>query len=465
MELLPSKTQELKNPTYVVLSKQGIVLLILSMISVLSGVWLDEIHFLFVGLPIPIAFIWYSRFLLEYHNFEVSISLSIPSTQIKAKQFLPVHLTLNSSKRIQGMLQIEVTDGLFPVVSTNSAVIDTEIKSGYTFLFLASKRGREKIQRLSIQFSGLIGLFHLVNRIGLNQEILVLPEAQRITLPWSHRQKILDRLIAEVSTPVKGRGSDFLSLKDFTFGDEVRHIHWKASAKFDRLISKEFEEPKMLRFLLVVDSSLFMTGPKLEFALSAAIELATIFQKSHHTLSILIHGEKNSRLFKLGNSITAVKKLAIDLHEIKAEGTGFDYSTLQRYMVNHHLIGNVVIVLSDLEHEPNVILQGMTILKPYYQALFFLACNSTGFGTLALRRVQEETVVSQDQLFYRREIIEPQLERIYDQRAREYRKLIEGPNARFRIIESYNTNILLELQALISLFPKATKITIKPGGF
>jgi uncharacterized protein (DUF58 family) len=405
----------------------------------------------------------FTRTVLKHKSLDIDLNLSFPATQVKAKQFLPILLSISSVEEITGLVQIEVSDGLFPVITTETSVINTKRKTDYTFLFYAPKRGKEKIKRISLKFGGLIGFFYLEKRVGLDQEIAVLPEPQRITLPWSQKQKILDQMIAEISTPVKGRGSDFLALRDFLYGDEVKHIHWKASAKFGKLITKEFEEPKILRFLVIVDTSLYMVGPKLEFALSAAIELASLIQKSNHSLSIITHGEKHTKLLKLGNSISAYRKLALDLHNVQAEGTGFDYLALQKYLVDNQLVGSVLIIISDLEQDPNIIKSGMMALKPYYQALFLFACSSPGFGTLALKKVQEETIFNLDQLFYRREVIEPELSRMYVKRAKEYRQAIQGQTSRFRVIENYNTNIALELRSLLTSYPKQSRVITNVG--
>ena len=62
---------------------------------------------------------------------------------------------------------------------------------------------------------------------------------------------IFDQFVSEISVSRRGRGDNFLSLRDFEFGDELRHIHWKATAKWGKLITKEFEEPIQLRFVII----------------------------------------------------------------------------------------------------------------------------------------------------------------------------------------------------------------------
>src|SRR5439155_4713729 len=52
-----------------------------------------------------------------------------------------------------------------------------------------------------------------------------------------------------------GTGSELLDLRDYLPGDPPKTIAWKASARRDRLITKEFESEVPLRCTLFLDTS------------------------------------------------------------------------------------------------------------------------------------------------------------------------------------------------------------------
>lgn len=456
-ELNSEISKKVNDPSHIVISRTGAVILILSFIIALLGLFYTTPIFLIPGLTITFSFLYFvgSVLINEVRDFEVEIKF--PSTQIKAKQFLIVGIEIITEVNFTGMVEIDVSDGLFSVVNSQQKIIDSQLKKSTSFLFYAPRRGKERVRAIRLTYGGIRGMFYVEKRIEINQEIILLPQAQRVNLPWTQKQQILDRLVTELTTTRKGRGSDFLSLRDFYYGDEVRHIHWKASAKFGKLITKEFEEPVSLRFLIVIDKSLFMAGPKLEFALSAAIELSEVIQRSNHTANVLVHGDMTTRLVKLDYSITALRRLSLDLHRVQSEGTIFNYLTLQRYILQHKLQGAVVIIITDMEQEPSFISSGMALLKPFSQAIFFNACSTTGFGTLALSKTRDFNMYNLDQVFYRREVIEPRVKNIYEERAEQYEQVATGERSIFHLIESYNTNILLELSKSLRLFSKARR--------
>ncbi|OLS17046.1 MAG: hypothetical protein HeimC2_44990 [Candidatus Heimdallarchaeota archaeon LC_2] len=435
----------------VVITQPGILLLIISMIISIFGILTESPIFIIPGLLLPITFLIFVIRILTTELQDIDVSVSFPSTQIKAKQFLAIHVKISNETELTGLIKLNVSDGLFPVVSTQISLMTTGVSKGSSFLFYAPRRGKESVKSIKYFYYGILSLFYLEKQVDLNQDITVLPQAQRITLPWNQKQQILDRLTTEITVMRKGRGNEFLSLRDFIHGDDVRFIHWKASAKYNKIIVKEFEEPVSLRFLVVLDASLFMAGPKLEFALSSAIELAEVLQRSDHSANILVHGDNFDKLLNIGNSITAIQKLALDLHSIRPEGTEFNYFTLQQFIKTNKLMGSVIILITDVEQDIPVISQGIGLLKPYYQALFFHACSTTGFGTLALSHVRDFNFYNLDQLYYRREIIEPKLKRIYNDRIDDYKQIVNARGSQFQLIESYNTNILLELNKAITL--------------
>ncbi len=80
-------------------------------------------------------------------------------------------------------------------------------------------------------------------------------------------------------SPYLGQSVDFVQHREYTHGDDLRHVDWKVWARQDRLVVKQFEEETNLRCLMLVDLSASMSygrGPlnKVEYARTAAASLA-----------------------------------------------------------------------------------------------------------------------------------------------------------------------------------------------
>src|ERR1051326_3434787 len=59
-------------------------------------------------------------------------------------------------------------------------------------------------------------------------------------------------------SPHRGSSVEFAQHRDYTPGDEIRHIDWKVYARTDRYHIKQFEEETNLKATLVLDASASM---------------------------------------------------------------------------------------------------------------------------------------------------------------------------------------------------------------
>ncbi|MDH5646322.1 MAG: DUF58 domain-containing protein, partial [Candidatus Heimdallarchaeota archaeon] len=399
-------------PIFFVITSNGALILILSIVGAVFGFFSNNILLIFPSLIYPIIFMYYMYQQEINKEEELSVLVEIPSRQVKAKSFVSVLVKIHSNHDLTAIVELETTEGLFPVEVTNKSIIHVSKNelTTVTFLQLAPRRGKELIKRVIIKYDGIFGLFYKLKRQAINIEIFVLPEPQRVEIPWKLKQRIMDRFISEISIPAKGRGSDFLALRDFIYGDDIRHISWKASAKYGKIIVKEYEEPHQLRFLIVVDASLFMAGPKLEFALSSVIELCTAIYRSEHSVYIMVHGQETLRKVNLNSFPTAIKTMSMNLYDVKPQGTDFNVSTLHDSILHNKLTNTVVILISSLEQDPKLMKYGLTKLMPNIQRLFFIACNTPGFGVMATAAVRDEEIFDVNQMNYRKYIIEPKVQ-------------------------------------------------------
>lgn len=87
-------------------------------------------------------------------------------------------------------------------------------------------------------------------------------------------------------SPYFGRSLEFRQHRQYTRGDDLRHVDWKVWARQDRLYVKQFEEDTNLRATLLVDQSASMSygnGPlsKHELAATAAASLAYLLLRQN----------------------------------------------------------------------------------------------------------------------------------------------------------------------------------------
>ena len=120
------------------------------------------------------------------------------------------------------------------------------------------------------------------------------PEAiKRISRLDLRAQHIVEGFLSGIHrSPYFGQSVEFLQHREYTPGDDLRHVDWQVWARQDRLYVKQFEEDTNMRVNLLVDVSRSMeygNGPfnKYEYAATIATSLAFLILKSQDAVGCL----------------------------------------------------------------------------------------------------------------------------------------------------------------------------------
>jgi uncharacterized protein (DUF58 family) len=97
-------------------------------------------------------------------------------------------------------------------------------------------------------------------------------------------------------SPYFGQSVEFLQHREYTVGDDLRHVDWKVWGRQDRLYVKQFEEDTNLRCTMLVDVSASMSygnGPlnKYEYACTLASSLAYLVLHQHDAVGCVAFDE------------------------------------------------------------------------------------------------------------------------------------------------------------------------------
>lgn len=104
-------------------------------------------------------------------------------------------------------------------------------------------------------------------------------------------------LIGRHRSPFKGASVEFVEHRQYTTGDEIRHIDWRAYAKTGEYYIRQFEEETNLRAYLLVDASGSMgysgsTLSKLDYAKVLAVTLAYLLQQQRDACGVITFANK-----------------------------------------------------------------------------------------------------------------------------------------------------------------------------
>ncbi|MFC4950843.1 DUF58 domain-containing protein [Pseudonocardia sp. GCM10023141] len=139
----------------------------------------------------------------------------------------------------------------------------------YRYDLPTGKRGRIAVGPLSVERSDLLGLARARGDIGQVAELWVYPRRHPVRLSPAGRSRHHHE---GESLPIPVRGSmDLRSLRDYVVGDELRHLHWKATARTGQLMVREYVDPAQPWCVVLLDTRSRMLTPA---AFEEAVEIA-----------------------------------------------------------------------------------------------------------------------------------------------------------------------------------------------
>jgi len=260
----------------------------------------------------------------------------------------------NSSHR---HLSLEVVDE-FPAEFSGSGrnmalELDQRTSSSFAYFVRPLRRGCYYFNRTVIRFRGLLELVVFQQEYGETSQVEVYPDIaaiSRFDLRMKRGQLAEAGLVTERR---RGCGSDFESLREYVKGDEFRRIDWKASARKNKLITREFQSEVNQSVLVVIDCSRSMGAvvdnlTLLDHAVNSALILGYQVMKKGDRIGLLAFSDRIHFFLPPGRGKSHFYSYIRHLYAIAANRVEPDYETVLRAISATRLRRSLLMVVTDL---------------------------------------------------------------------------------------------------------------------
>jgi uncharacterized protein (DUF58 family) len=134
-----------------------------------------------------------------------------------------------------------------------------------------ARRGIYSDNKLYIEAIDPLGIFQMRHNALPSQSVTVYPAPVPLTIPAANAG--YSRRVGDNLSKLAPEGREtFAGLRDYHQGDDLKRIHWKATARMGKLFVKEFERDAVPAAIILLDArSTCSTGFKVEGALDDAI--------------------------------------------------------------------------------------------------------------------------------------------------------------------------------------------------
>lgn len=206
-----------------------------------------------------------------------------------------------------------------------------------TYMIRPLKRGAAKLKAVHLRFPTLLKLWTRHQVRQLESDVRIYPDIRAV---YRYELMASRNRLAEIGVRVMrmpGQGREFERLREYRYGDEIRHIDWKATARQRELISREFNVERNQNIVLMVDCGRFMRNEHdgisyLDRALNSAIMLSYIALGQGDNVSLMAFSNRIERFVRPVRGKPGIQTILRSTYDIQASTKSADYNLALEYL-------------------------------------------------------------------------------------------------------------------------------------
>lgn len=253
----------------------------------------------------------------------------------------------------------------------------------HTYSLKSFRRGSFEFGAVYYRITGPLGLIQRQGKIDLPQHVMVLPD---LTGEGSHDLQLALAGAMQPGrrkAPRRGEGREFESLREHQRDDDFRHIDWKASAKRNKLISRQYETERDQRLMILLDTGRLMSPRigdyrKLDYAINASVHLAQVALHKGDLVGYAIFNEELRAFAEPKKGQAQLSHFVRNLTALQPSRLESDYAAVFHHVLKHCSRRTLIVCFTDLGDvgAAQAVLQAALPLRPRHLPVIVTVSNS-----------------------------------------------------------------------------------------
>jgi uncharacterized protein (DUF58 family) len=218
-------------------------------------------------------------------------------------------------------------------------------------------RGADVLGSLYLWYENGLGLLRRRRRVEAAAAIRVYPDLSAVERYGAlHvRNRVIEAGLRRMK--LRGTGTEFESLREWTDGDAFRTIDWKATARRGKLMVAHHEIERSQSVLLLLDCGRLMTAPvgsapaglrKLDYAVTAALSLATIAGLASDRVGLVAFAREILAARAPRSTRSSIAEVSAALYGLEPRFEEANYPRAFRYLRHHLHKRSLIVFLTDV---------------------------------------------------------------------------------------------------------------------
>ncbi len=298
-----------------------------------------------------------AQFIVErHHDNKLSLGASNPITiRIESRAQRPVRITA----RDEAPLLFVGSDA---DNTTHTQSVYPRTPTEMTYYVRPVRRGDFRFGDITVRYNSPLGLYTRQATVPAANDVKVYPNLYEI-----RKYDLLVRRdqLAEMglrNVRMRGEGSSFESLREYSQGDPYKIINWKATARRGKPISTDFEPERSQRVLIMLDVGRMMRSPirvddpdgvswnmaKIDFVLNSVLLFSYVATLKGDQVGMLVFADRVQQFIAPSAGRGQFQKLLEAMYGLQSEPVEADYGRALAFMRTQSKKRSLVVLFTDL---------------------------------------------------------------------------------------------------------------------
>ncbi|MEZ0326092.1 MAG: DUF58 domain-containing protein [Fimbriimonas sp.] len=279
-----------------------------------------------------------------------------PVLSVRAANKVTLEVDNESGEVIQGRLRDEPP--AFFDAELNE--FDLRLESGrpqkLTYTVRPTERGSESFRGTFLRLDCPLGLVRRDVYLSSEQPVRVYPNVLALREFDMLKQHGRLKEIGIRRSRMRGLGTDFESLREYTQGDDYRKMDWKASARSGKLVVRQFEQERNQAVVLCIDTGRHMLAEvdgvtKLDHVLDALLMLTHAALVAGDSVGLLVFSDTVKRYIPPRKGRSQAGLIIEAVHDLVPEPVESDPGAAFAYLASRWTRRSLLVGFTDYEDE------------------------------------------------------------------------------------------------------------------
>lgn len=214
-------------------------------------------------------------------------------------------------------------------------------------------RGRCELDALYVWYESSIGFVRRRLRVPQISEVRVYPDLSAVERYGTlhARNRLIESGLRRMR--LRGTGTEFESVREWTAGDAFRSIDWKSTARAGKVMVAQHEIERSQNVMIVLDAGRLMMARsgdqrKFDYAITAALSVAAVAALANDKVGFVAFAREILRARAPSTAGRGLDKLASQLYDVEPRFEESDYDGAFAYVRSHLSKRTLIVFFTDV---------------------------------------------------------------------------------------------------------------------